>query len=285
MMYKKKYDYHLHSCFSSDCNSALEDIVAAAKNKGLSSICLTDHNDLDFPDNPDNLSFDLDIDTYIDTLTRLRESLLPDFDLRIGVEQGVMPSTCDALNDYSTAHPGIDFIICSSHVVNGSDPYYSECFTNPDGTPIDVMDIYREYYENILYNVCHFSDYNVYGHIDYIFRYGPDRVTGSTFMDKYYPVLKDIIYEILKTIIASGKGIEINTGSLYRGMDYMHPHISILKMYSELGGEILTIGSDAHDLEHIGYGYDEAIELAKEAGLRYVCTFKDMKPKFHRIYI
>ena len=84
----------------------------------------------------------------------------------------------------------------------------------------------------------------------------------------------------MKTIIEDGKGIEINTGSLYRGMDYMHPHIEILKTYKELGGEILTFGSDAHDLEHIGYGFDNAAEIAKSIGFKYYTTFRSMKPNF-----
>ena len=63
-------------------------------------------------------------------------------------------------------------------------------------------------------------------------------------------------------------------------MDYAHPHQEILKMYNDLGGEILTFGSDAHDLEHIGHAFDEAAEIAKAFGFKYYCTFKDMKPEF-----
>ena len=133
------------------------------------------------------------------------------------------------------------------------------------------------------YNVTHFNDYNVYGHLDYIFRYGPDKVTGDIFSEKYFPVLQDIIYEILKVIIENGKGIEINTGSLYRGMNYMHPHTLILKMYKELGGEIITIGSDSHDLEHVGYKFDKALEQLESAGFKYFTTFEDMKPSFHKL--
>ncbi|MCR5543929.1 MAG: PHP domain-containing protein, partial [Eubacterium sp.] len=131
------------------------------------------------------------------------------------------------------------------------------------------------------YNVQHFFDYNVYGHIDYVFRYGPETVTSEVFENKYFPEICEIVEEILKNIIKNGKGIEINTGSLYRGMDFAHPHPLILKMYKELGGEILTIGSDAHDYEHIGFGFEPAKALAKAHDFKYFCTFKDMKPKFH----
>ena len=95
--------------------------------------------------------------------------------------------------------------------------------------------------------------------------------------------------EINKLISTDGvwgytnKGIEINTGSLYRDMDYMHPHVEILKMYKELGGEILTFGSDAHDTEHIGYMIEDAAELAQAIGFRYFSTFKAMKPEFIKL--
>ena len=288
-------DYHLHSEFSADCESDINEIIKAARAKGINSICFTDHNDLDFPKTPDDCKFDLDIDNYIKTLSHLREENLgysfdvkdgvdvkDSFDVRIGVEQGVMPTTCERLNSYTSEHPGLDFVICSSHVVDGFDPYYTEYWYYPDGTVKDAERLYQIYFEEMLYNVQHFHDYNVYGHIDYIFRYGPTpgKVTAEIFKEKYFPKYKDLFHEIMKTIIEDGKGIEINTGSLYRGMDYMHPHIEILKMYKELGGEILTFGSDAHDLEHIGYGFESAANIAESIDFKYYTTFKNMKPEF-----
>ncbi len=285
-----KFDFHLHSCFSSDCETPVEDIIKTAKEKGLSAICLTDHYDMDFPDNPDGIEFELEIGDYISKLKALADStdIVKVF---TGLEQGVMPSTCSKLNNYSKEHPGLDFIICSSHVVDGMDPYYPECWQYPDGTYKDANSLYMKYFEDILYNVQIFDDYNVYGHIDYIFRYGPvnapsdvfQKANSELFETKYFTRYKDILHEILKTIILKGKGIEINTGSLYRDLDYMHPHPLILSMYKELGGEILTIGSDAHDLKHIGYGFDEAAELARSIGFKYLTTFKEMKPEWHTL--
>ena len=274
-------DFHLHSEFSADCETDVRNLIGACRKAGLNMICLTDHNDLDFPDTPDHIRFDLDMPDYMKTLSALREELLPEFDLRIGVEQGVMPSTCSKLSDFSLRYPGLDFIICSSHVVKGQDPWYPETFINPDGSPKDPREVYESCFEDILYNVRNFMDYNIYGHLDYVFRYGPRHITGQVFEEEFYEDIKDILHDILKTIIENGKGIEINTGSLYRGMDYAHPHILILKMYRQLGGEILTIGSDAHDLIHPGYAFDKARELALEAGFKAFCTFKDMKPEFH----
>ena len=286
---KIRTDYHLHSQFSSDCETDINEIVKTAQEKGLGSLCFTDHNDLDFPDTPEKIKFDLDITNYIDILSKLREEYKDSFDIRIGVEQGLMPSTCEALSNYSKEYSGLDFIICSSHVVDGMDPYYPEGWVNPDGSYKDENELYTKYFEDMLHIVKNFNDYNVYGHMDYIFRYGPDKkegfkkVTNEIFKNLYFPKYKDVIAEILKTIIENGKGIEINTGSLYRGMDYAHPHIEILKLYRDLGGEILTFGSDAHDLEHIGYKIEEAAEMAKATNFKAYCTFKDLKPTFHNL--
>ena len=275
-------DYHLHTLFSGDCETPLKDIIESALSKGLKSICITDHNDLDLPGEPHMddgtpISFDLDIDAYIPEMQSLRESVLKDynFDLRIGLEQGVMPSTCKKLADYSKVHPELDFIIASTHIVDDMDPYYPEFWEDRD-----PMKCYMSYFETTLYNAENFSDYNVYGHLDYILRYGPcpkkkELVDIKPFME--------IIEAILKAILDHGKGIEINTGSLYRGMDYSHPHTEVLKLYKELGGEILTFGSDAHDSIHIGHVFDAAADMARAMGFKYYCTFKNMKADYHNL--
>ena len=262
-------DYHIHSVFSADCETDVEKIIEKAKSIGMKSLCFTDHNDLDFPEIPDMVIFDLEIDKYMETLSELKRKH-PDFDIRIGVEQGVMPSTIERLNNYSSEHPGLDFIICSTHVVLGTDPYYKTVFEN-----YVEEKVYRTYFEDILNTVQKFHDYSVYGHIDYILRYGPTKAENFT-MQKY----GNLFEEIFKNIIEKGKGIEINTGSLYRELDFPHPHIDLLRLYKSLGGEIITIGSDSHDLDHIGYAFDKARELLLAEGFRYYTEFKKLKPEF-----
>ncbi len=263
-------DYHVHTGFSGDCETGIPDIIAKAKQIGMKSICFTDHNDMDYPDTHEVIDFNLDIDNYIETLNRFREKT-NGLDIRIGVEQGVMPSTCERLDSYSREHPGIDFIICSSHIVMDCDPYYPDYF---EMCP-DEKTAYRIYFETILHNVTHFHDYNVYGHLDYILRYGPtkaDNFDAGDYMELFEEIFKHIIYD--------GKGIEINTGSLYRGMDFMHPHLDLLRLYHDMGGEIITVGSDTHDIEHLGYAFDRARELLLSEGFKYICEFKAMKPQF-----
>jgi histidinol-phosphatase (PHP family) len=267
-------DYHLHSSFSDDAKTSIYDLIASAKALGMNSICITDHNDKDYPIHPDDdCTFQLDIDRYISEMQKVRDEAAPYFDLRIGVEQGVMPETAASLNDYSILHPGLDFIIASSHIVDNEDPYYPAFYEGRT-----EKEAYRRYFEAILQNVQVFHDFDVYGHLDYCLRYGPNKAARFDIHDYL-----DIFEAIFKIIIPQGKGIEVNTGSLYRGLDFPHPHIRTLELYQSMGGEILTLGSDSHDANHIGYGFAETADLLKAHGFRHYCTFRNRKPEFHTL--
>ncbi len=264
-------DYHLHTEFSGDCETPIRDLIASARSKGLREICITDHYDRDYPEDAGDCSFELDFDRYFRTLTALRDELAPDFTLKIGIEQGLMPSTCESLSDFSAIYPMLDFIICSTHIVDGFDPYYPQYFEK-----WGEKEGYRHYFEEILYTVTHFTDYSVYGHLDYILRYGPTKAEHFR-VDDYL----EIFEAIFRAIIDQGKGIELNTGSLYRGMDFAHPHPALLKLYKEMGGQIITLGSDSHDLTHVAYRFDEGAELLKSLGFRYFATYTRLTPEFH----
>lgn len=268
-------DYHLHTEFSSDSNADIHEIIISARKKGMSSICITDHYDMDFPVRPEepDMTFDLNTDEYYRLLSEIHCQYAPDFDLRIGVELGIMDSTVHKLDDYYNSHKELDFIIASSHVIDGLDPYYPEYFEGKTD-----VEAYRHYFESILYNVKNYKGYNVYGHLDYIMRYGKNKADNFKISD-----YSDLFQEIFKIIIADGKGIEINTGSLYKHMNFPHPHGDILRLYKEAGGEIITVGSDAHKPEFVGYGFDVAKDILLSHGFKYYCTFKKQVPTFIKI--
>lgn len=268
-------DYHLHSSFSSDSEADIHDIIHSAKEKGLTSICITDHYDMDFPVFPDEpkLTFDLDTDMYYRYMADIKKQYSDDFDLRIGVELGVMPHITDKLHNYVISHKELDFIIASSHLVDGYDPYRPEYFIGKSDTQA-----YYRYFETILEVLKGFIDFNVYGHLDYILRYGSTKADNFNILDYH-----NLFEEIFRLLTQNGKGIEINTGSLYRGLSFPHPHTDILKMYKAAGGEIITVGSDAHKPEYIGYGFEKAKDLLLAHGFRYYCTFEKQKPVFHRL--
>ncbi len=268
-------DYHLHSSFSEDSDANIKDIIQSAKHKGMTSICITDHYDMDFPviKEAPEMKFDLDIPGYVKALNELKQSLAPDFDLRIGIELGTMPNTLEKLTGFVNGNPYFDFIIASTHIVDNMDPYYPSYFEGRS-----ITDGHRRYFEDELYTVSNYDSYDVYGHLDYILRYGRDFENPFNPMD-----FMNIFEEIFKQIIAKGKGIELNTGGLYKNLNKTHPCKDFLKLYKELGGEIITVGSDAHSPDKIGYGFDVARDLLLECGFKYYCTFKDRKATFNNI--
>lgn len=261
-------DCHVHSSFSSDSDTPVEEMILQGIQQGRKYFYITDHEDLDYPIQEGERDFLIDMDSYFSTMKDLKNKYESQIDIRIGVELGLMAHISDKISSFANAYP-FDFIIGSSHLVNGIDPYYPDYYANRTD-----KEAYREYFESILANIKTFDCFHVYGHLDYVVRYGPTKDQN------YHPEdYEELFREILKELIYRGKGIEINTGSLYKGFDFAHPHNPILKWYHELGGEIITVGSDAHVPKYYGYGFDLAEELLKANGFRYYTLFKNGTPE------
>ena len=266
------WDCHMHSSFSADSNTSMEDMIRESIRCGLSGICFTEHLDPDYPPTPDNETFELDLDGYRNTLFSLKEKYQSDLEVRFGIELGVQPHLSDFFKELLESVP-FDFVIGSSHVVHGYDPYYGEFFRGRRES-----ECYQEYFESILENLTSFSDMDVYGHIDYVVRYGPNQNREYSY-DRY----KDILDEILRTIIAKGRGIELNTGGFHYGLGEPNPCRAIIRRYHQLGGEIITIGADAHNPDKIAYAFDKAADILADCGFTYYTVFKDRKPEFIKL--
>ena len=127
-------------------------------------------------------------------------------------------------------------------------------------------------------NIENNQNFDVLGHIDYVVRYGKYREKEYSY-EKYAYWLD----EILKKIISYGKGIELNTSGLKYGLPFAHPTLEVLKRYKKLGGEILTVGSDAHRPEHLAYDFHKVNDILGEAGFEYYTEFKERKPVFCKL--
>ncbi|MFQ7312320.1 MAG: histidinol-phosphatase HisJ family protein [Sellimonas sp.] len=263
-------DYHMHTRFSSDSDADPKDMVEAAIKKGLQTICFTDHQDTDYPE--DQSMFRIDMERYIPTITELQERYKGQIDIRLGVEIGLQPHLGEWYRSYIKAYP-FDFVIGSVHVVEKMDPYNGEFFDK-----YSDREGYRRSFEETLENVRAIQDFDVLGHMDYIVRYGKEQAAHYCWKDH-----ADIIDEILRELIDSGKGIEMNMAGFKYGLSFCHPYPDIIKRYRELGGEILTVGADAHKPEHIAYNYAQAAEILKEAGFAYYTVFHKRKPEFVKI--
>ena len=164
-------------------------------------------------------------------------------------------------------------MIGSSHVVHGYDPYYGVFFENREESAR-----YREYFESILENLNAFSGMDVYGHIDYIVRYGPNQNREYSY-ERY----QDILDEILRTVIDKNLGIELNTGGFHYGLGEPNPCRAVIRRYRELGGEIITVGADAHAPDKIAYDFDKAAAILAESGFKYYTVFQNRKPEFIKL--
>ena len=268
-------DYHMHSFFSGDCDVPTEEMLQSCIQNKLTEICFTEHNDPEYPcviPGEEDM-FLLNTEAYHKEYLRLREKYANALKFRFGVELGVQPGLYEMLDQYLNSWP-FDFVIASSHACQRKDPYYPYYY---DGITIKQGILY--YFEEILENVSQFKNYDVYGHLDYLVRYIPkERKSEYTYR---FEDFRDVIEAILKTIIADGKGIELNTGGFHKEYGNFNPCPEIIKFYKELGGEIITVGADAHKPEDVGCAFDKAELLLKEAGFKYYHTFKNREIIVH----
>ncbi len=270
-----KADFHMHTRFSTDSKTPVREMIEQAAKCGLKTICITDHWDEDYPEGLEDvpgIPFQFDLESYGSELNRLREEYAGKIEIRIGVEIGLQPHLGSFYKEFVQRYP-FDFVIGSIHLVNGKDPYFGDLFRE-----LGDEEGYRETWRQTLQCIKKTDDFDVLGHLDYVVRYG-------IMQEKAYSYKKyaDEIDEILKILIEKGKGLEINTAGLKYGLPFAHPHLDVLKRYRELGGEILTVGSDAHRPEHIAYEFQKVSEILRKNGFRYYAEYRNRIPEFHPI--
>lgn len=265
-----KSDYHIHSSFSGDSNESLQRIADRAVSLGLEEIAVTDHYEIDVPEAGDNFMFD--VKEYKEAILELKERYRNKLDIKLGIEIGVQKHLGDTLDKLIESAP-FDFVLSSVHTVEGTDVSFPKYY---GGKTKD--DAHRIYFETVLKNIDTYNNYSVCSHLDFITRYGGDEFKGLD-----YRLHWDIIEEILKKIIHKGKGIEINTSGFRYGENRFYPTEDIVKRYLELGGEILTIGSDAHRSEHIAMDFDRVYAFLKGIGVKYTSSFDKRKVSFKKL--
>jgi len=129
--------------------------------------------------------------------------------------------------------------------------------------------------------VAEHTNFDSLGHLDYIIRYLPDSV--SLIKDYAVRDYMDFIEEILRTLISRGQALEVNTAGLRKGLSFPHPKEEILRLYKELGGELLTLGSDAHYPKDVGADIKRCAELLKACGFKYYAAYKERKPNMIKL--
>lgn len=275
-------DFHVHSAFSDDSTYPLDEVCRDAIMRNLDEICFTEHVDYgvkpDF-DHPELARIEegkpvtnVDYERYFPAVADARERYAAELTVRCGLEFGIQRHTIPQFEAVRKRWgQDLDFTILSIHQVDDQ-----EFWTGDFQRGRSQQEYNDAYYEAMLDVVEAYQGYSVLGHLDLIKRYDP---AGA------YPFAKsrEVIAAILERAIADGKGIEVNTSSFRYGLHDLQPCTEILELYRDLGGRIVTIGSDSHKPEHLG-AYIRRIQRRLAAlGYESFCTFEHGEPHFHKL--
>jgi len=261
-------DYHVHTLFSPDSKMEPEEAILAARASGVTDICFTEHMDLGH--HMESFNRIPDFERIENSISQLRKKY-PEINIGKGIEVGYIPDTAKQTAAVLSGQT-FDFVLLSAHCVDGIDCYLPESKRDRD-----KVTAYERYLETVYDSVMDDNlteCYDCISHIGYIAKC--NHYEDNTFPHQLFPELFD---KILREIIKRGKGIEVNTSGINRA-GHMLPHPSIIRRYHELGGRIITIGSDAHKPQNVGAYIKDAIDIIAEAGFQEITLFKNREPSF-----
>lgn len=266
-------DFHMHTDFSEDSDTPMDAMVTGAIKKGLRRICITDHMDYDFPKRYLPMTFEFDPDVQQAAVQKCQEKYRSRIEVCHGVELGMKPGLSSRCSQLVHAHP-YDFVLCSTHLVYNLDPYDPESWNGHT-----EQELIRQSFLDIYDNVNHFDDFDSYAHLDYVVRYAPSGCKTLCLRD-----YQELIEAIFKVLIKKEKSLEVNTAGYKYGLGHPHPQEELLSFYHSLGGRLLTIGSDAHQPEHIAYDFDRTEQLLTRLGFREYNIYIKRKPVFFPLH-
>lgn len=277
----KLIDCHTHTQFSVDSEADINAMAAKAAQLGLAAYAITDHcecncwYDADYYGGSvlsDDFGYGKDFENSVNAITELKNKFGNSLNLICGTEMG------QAMHDVEIAErivsdSRLDFVIGSVHQIKNEKDF---AFINySDYSMSDIYNLLERYFKEI-YELSRWGKFDILGHLTYTLRY----IKGSFGIDADISRFDDLIAESFRELIAKDKGIEINTSGLRQSYGETFPSLKYIRLFRELGGELLSIGSDAHTVEDLGKGIADGVRLAAEAGFTKLCYFKNRKPVF-----
>lgn len=267
------FDNHNHSQFSFDGKrTTVELSVRAALNNGLGGICFSDHCDFYVP--PMKASFenlepeDFDVALQQSEIDRVRNLIdaenLSSFKILKGIEIGMYEEVREQIRAVLDTN-SFDQIIASVHYIEQTDPYFGGYYEGKDW-----KEAYGKYLETILKEMVWLGDFDIMGHYDYIARYAPYSKESI-----FYKDFNDIFDAMFRYLIQEGKALEINTKS-YQDHNGRRPVLDkdVLLRYKEMGGEIISLGSDSHNPERVGKDFRYYADMLKSLGFRWTAHYE-----------
>lgn len=273
---------HTRNSFDADNDTVIERCERAIQ-LGLDAMAVTDHCEvnrffdkdhykIDYEQKYDDYGFNKAFENSMAETTAAKELYSGKLNLICGLELG-QPLADMEVTEKILEDKRLDFVIASMHEMPGHDD-----FAFLDYSQEDVPALLEQDFNEIL-KIAKWGKFDVLGHITYALRY----IQGNQNIPVDMTPYQDIIREIFKTVIEKGKGIEINTSGLRQKFGDTFPSFEYIKLYRELGGEILTVGSDSHTTADLAKGVREGIEIAAQAGFTRIAYFKERKPYFINI--
>ena len=260
------FDFHLHSTVSFDGKSAPAEMALAARDRGLREICFTDHIDRDIYLAPDAMTFRTeDYNAAYDSLT------VPGLTIRRGIEFGMKPGNRQDFDKALQRRP-FDFVLGSVHFVKELNAYKEPFW---QGKTVEQAE--RDYLEEMLTCVQVHDQFDVLAHLNFLSKskFNPGHIP------MHYEPHREILDAILELLVQKGKGLEINTSGICRNVGFL-PGKEFFVRFRELGGQIVTMGSDAHQSSRVGEHIPEAAEILRDV-FGYVCTYENRQPVFHKL--
>ncbi len=268
------YDNHNHSQFSFDGGrTSVGKTVNSAIGKGLAGVCFTDHCDFFVP--PMKAKYEeyvpevFDVEARNAEIDKVNAKCPQDFHVFKGIEIGVQKSERDKIAAHLEKY-SFDEIIASVHYLDDTDPFWGGYY---EGKTWRYA--YGHYLETLYDEMVWLGDrFDIMGHYDYVTRYAPYPECSILYKD--FP---DILDSMLRYLAENGKALEINTKT-YQDFKGRTPVLdkNILMRYRELGGEIISLGSDSHDADRVGFNFERTAALVSRCGFRYLAHFDKRKP-------
>lgn len=264
-------DVHLHTKFSFDSKEEPENYVNIARKTDVKVIGFSEHYDYDaYLDGEKDVEL-ADLKAYSKEVVQLKKKY-PDIKILQGVEFGYRKEAVahysEILNEFN-----FDYAINSLHTL----PTRGDCYHDRFFEGKSLRDCYADYFKGVLESVNAGYNYQIIGHLGYACRYR--RGQGARII---YGDFADILDEILKAVIRKDKCLEINTSCGTSGCEFL-PDKDIIIRYLQLGGKLLSFGSDAHTAANYFKGADLLKQFLKQAGVKELFYYEKRLPVSYKI--
>lgn len=269
-------EYHCHSTVSPDGHNTMTEMALAAADAGIDELCFTDHVEplpwVKWNDAP-LASGSYDWGAMQRQFDEAQRAVGGRIRLRMGAELGESTLASATMDSFLDSAPPLDFTIGSVHAFRVADGTVDDFCWLP-GEERAWYDACTHYF-NELARLVEWGRFHVVGHLTLPRRYAKELHGIELDLSRY----EEQIRAVLRRVVETGHGIELNTNRAHEPL----PGEMWLRMYRELGGEIITLGSDAHVPQHLGSAMERGQELLSHCGFRYFTTFAQGKPEFHKL--